>query len=216
MSQPPLTTQHRAAPAAAMDPLHHLLAHDEANELIRRARRYEEAAWTRLYNLFADRVFRFIYYRIQDRPRAEDLTNEVFVRMFEGIESFRPRRGDIVLLLTGWIFTIARNIIIDDYRQRKGRTAEPFEGTEDELADESVDLELNLTRADLEAALARLTEEQQAVLLLRFVEGFTSVQIAQMMGKTEMAVKALQRRGLAAMARVLTGKPKRAATDEAG
>src|SRR5581483_5325291 len=128
------TSSPAAAPDVLDDSLHNLLAQDEARELIRRAQAYDERALTRLYNLFADRVFRFIYYRIQDRPRAEDLTNEVFVRMFEGIESFRPRRGDIVLLLTGWIFTIARNIIIDDYRQRKGRTAEPFEGTEDELA----------------------------------------------------------------------------------
>lgn len=191
------------APHIATDSLHHLLPQDEARELLRRARAYEERALTRIYNLFNDRVFRFIYYRIQDRARAEDLTNEVFVRMLEGIDKFRPSGDDPTLSLTGWIFTIARNMIIDDFRREKIRAADHFADSDAELPDEGFDLELHLTRADLQTALAKLTEEQQTVLLLRFEEGFTSAQIAKMIGKTDMAVKALQRRGLAAMARLL-------------
>jgi RNA polymerase sigma-70 factor (ECF subfamily) len=156
--------------------------------------------------LFADRVFRFIYYRIQDRPRAEDLANEVFIRLLENVDKFRPGGEDAALALTGWIFTIARNLIIDDYRRQKSRRADPLPETDDTIIDEQFDLELHLTRVDLQAALSKLTEEQQTVLLLRFEEGFTSAQIAKMMGKTEMAIKALQRRGLASMARVLAGE----------
>jgi RNA polymerase sigma-70 factor (ECF subfamily) len=191
------------APDSSTDTLHQLLPPAEARELLRRAQQYEERALTRIYNIFNDRVFRFIYYRIQDRARAEDLTNEVFVRMLEGVEKFRPSGDDAALVLTGWIFTIARNIVIDDYRRQKIRTAEPLPEGDDDLLDETFDMELHLTRADLQAALAQLTEEQQTVLLMRFEEGFTSAQIAKMMGKTEMAIKALQRRGLAAMARLI-------------
>lgn len=191
------------APHSAGDSLHHLLPPDEARELLRRARQYEERALTRIYNLFSDRVFRFIYYRVQDRPRAQDLTNEVFVRMLENIENFRPGGDDPSLVLTGWIFTIARNMLVDEYRRQKIRATEPLPEGDHEMADEGFDLDLHLTRADLQAALQRLTEEQQTVLLLRFEEGFTSAQIAKMMGKTDMAIKALQRRGLAAMARLL-------------
>jgi RNA polymerase sigma-70 factor (ECF subfamily) len=189
----------------ASDPLHRLLAQDEARDLLRRAQQYEERALTRIYNLFADRVFRFIYYRIQDRARAEDLTNEVFVRILENVDKFRPSGEDTALMLTAWIFTIARNIVVDDLRRQKRRTAEPFANS-DEVPDTQFDLEIHITRADLQAALAKLTEEQQTVLLLRFEEGFTSIQVAQMMGKTEMAIKALQRRGLATMARLLGGQ----------
>lgn len=191
------------APTAFPDSLHQSLPPAEARELIERAGRYEDRALTRIYTLFSDRVFRFIYYRIQDRPRAEDLTNEVFVRLLESIERFRAGGDDPALALTGWIFTIARNMIIDDFRRQKIRSAEPFPDGDEDPADGTVDLELHLTRADLQAALAQLTEEQQTVLLLRFEEGFTSAQIARMMGKTEMAIKALQRRGLASMARLM-------------
>lgn len=186
-----------------LDPLHHLITQDEARELVRGAQAYDERALTRLYNLYADRVFRFIYYRIQDRPRAEDLANEVFVRLLENVDKFRVSGEDAALALTGWIFTIARNMLIDDYRRQKSRAAEPLPENDDVLLDERVDMEIHLTRADLQAALAQLTEEQQTVLLLRFEEGFTSAQIARIMGKTEMAIKALQRRGLATMARLL-------------
>ncbi|MCC7161707.1 MAG: sigma-70 family RNA polymerase sigma factor [Anaerolineae bacterium] len=191
------------APSAVSNSLHQLLPPTEASELIRRARQYDEKALTRIYTLFSDRVFRFIYYRIQDRSRAQDLTNEVFVRLLEGIERFQPSGDDPSLALAGWILTIARNIIIDDYRRNKVRSAVPLPEDIDELADSRNDLELHLTRADLQAALGQLTEEQQTVLLLRFEEGFTSGQIAKMMGKTDMAIKALQRRGLASMARLM-------------
>lgn len=194
------------APSITPDSLHHLLPQDEARDLLRRAQQYEERALTRIYTLFSDRVFRFIYYRVQDRPRAEDLTNEVFVRMLENVEKFRPGGEDATLVLTGWIFTIARNMIIDDFRRQKVRAADPLPELEDDLADESFDLDLHLTRADLQTALAKLTEEQQTVLLLRFEEGLTSAQIAKMMSKTEMSIKALQRRGLATMARLLAGQ----------
>lgn len=189
-------------PDSSTDTLHQILPPAEARELLGRAQKFEERALTRIYTLFNDRVFRFIYYRVQDRPRAEDLTNEVFVRMLESIEKFRPGGEDAALVLTGWIFTIARNLIIDDYRRQRIRTAEPLPEDDQDLAD-TFDMDLHLTRADLQTALAKLTEEQQTVLLFRFEEGFTSAQIAKMMGKTEMAIKALQRRGLAAMARLL-------------
>ncbi len=193
------------APDVSTDPLDHLLPPAEARELLRRAQQHEDRALTQLYTMFSERVFRFIYYRIQDRPRAEDLTNEVFVRMLESIEKFRPSGDDVALVLTSWIFTIARNLIIDDTRRQKIRVAEQLTDGDEELRDETFDLDVHLTRAALQNALAQLTEEQQTVLLLRFEDGFTSAQIGKMMGKTEMAIKALQRRGLAAMARALGG-----------
>jgi hypothetical protein len=66
-----------------------LLSDDEALLLLRAAQAYDDRALTRLYNLFADRVFRFIYLRISDRSRAEELTGEAFVRLLESIHTFR-------------------------------------------------------------------------------------------------------------------------------
>ncbi|HZQ07182.1 MAG TPA: sigma-70 family RNA polymerase sigma factor, partial [Anaerolineae bacterium] len=138
------------------DSLHRLLAEEEARELVRRTRQYDERALTRIYNLFADRVFRFIYYRVQDRPHAEDLTNEVFVRLLESISDFRASGDDAALLLTGWIFTIARNIVIDFYRRQRTHSADSLSDTAEEIPD-TFDSDFHLTRADLQLALAKLT-----------------------------------------------------------
>lgn len=181
------------------------LTDQEARELARRASEYDERALARVYDLFADRVFRFLYYRVPDRPRAEELTSEVFVRLLEKIRDFRLAEKDAAMLLTGWIFTIARNLVIDEARRMLARReTEPL--PEDDLIEGEPGLELHITRADLQAALACLTEEQQTVLVLRFEEEWTSAQIAQLMGKTVMAIKALQRRGLAALARLLVSE----------
>lgn len=183
------------------------LSDQEALDLARRARDYEELALSRLYALFADRVFRFIYYRIPDRARAEELTSDVFLRLLEKIRDFRLAERDAATLFAGWVFTIARNLVIDETRREQGRALEPLPDEDAIEADQ--DWELHITRADLQAALARLTEEQQTVLVLRFEEGWTSAQIARVMNKTEMAIKALQRRGLASMARLLENRAAR-------
>lgn len=180
---------------------HQWLSDEDARDLVERARAFDERALSQVYALFADRLFRFVYYRVQDRPHAEELTSQVFVRFLENIGKFKVPVQDTALIFTGWVFTIARNLIIDDARRAGARRAdEPL--AEDDL-ESGFDTELHLTRVDLQSALAQLTEEQQTVLLLRFEEGWTTEQIARMMGKTEMAIKALQRRGLAAMARLL-------------
>lgn len=183
------------------------LTDEEARELLREAQKYDDRALTRLYNLFAERIYRFCYFRLSDRERAEDLANEVFVRLLEEIGNFRLGASGHALALTGWIYTIARNLIIDDYRRQKVRSiVEPIPDDENGIPYIHLDVDLHITRADLQAAMAHLTEDQQTVVILRFEEGLTSAQVGTVMGKPESAVKALQRRGLATLARILTGE----------
>ncbi|MGB8648738.1 MAG: RNA polymerase sigma factor, partial [Anaerolineae bacterium] len=177
----------------------------EAERLVRAAQRYEDRAITRLYQLYADRILRYIFYRVGERGRAEELTGEVFVRFLENIGTFRLGAQGQTLALTGWIYRIAHNIVIDEYRRRKVRhdVEELPEDWEENYA-VGPGMDVHLTRADLQLALRRLTDEQQTVILLRFEEGLESSEVAQIMGKTETAIKALQRRALATLARLLS------------
>lgn len=181
-----------------------LLDDAEAKRLVAAARRSEEQALTRIYQLYADRVFRYVYFRLGERNRAEELVGEVFVRLIENIGDFRLGVQGHALALTGWIYRIAHNLIIDEYRRQQVRgEAEVLEDDQEDASDLAFPEDLHLTRADLQLALKRLTGDQQAVILLRFDEGMSTVEIARILGKSETAVKALQRRGLAAMARYL-------------
>lgn len=181
-----------------------LLTNADAIELVRAAQQNDALALTRIYHLYAHRVYRYIYSRIENRPRAEELSSEVFLRLLKSIGNYRLDPGGETLALTAWIYRIAHNLIIDEYRRRQVRldTDSLPEGWEDTVEPELIE-DFYLTRADLSAALQRLTHEQQSVILLRFGEGLTSTEIARILGKTVMAIKALQRRALAALARSL-------------
>ncbi len=193
---------------ATGDAASQLLEDAEARLLVRAAQQYDDRALARIYHLYADRIFRYVFFRIGERNRAEDLTGEVFVRLLENVGNFRMGAHGHALALTGWIYRIAHNLIIDEYRRQKVRAEiDPLPDWWEETPDLDLSLDFHLTRADLQFALQQLTDDQQTVILLRFDEGMTSAEIAGIIGKTETAVKALQRRALATLARLLASSP---------
>jgi RNA polymerase sigma-70 factor (ECF subfamily) len=169
------------------------------------ARRREPAAVTRIYTAYAPALYRFFMAAVSDRHLAEDLTGTAFVSAIEALPRFR---GPIEAL-GGWLFQIARHDLYD-YRRRQARSRiEPLEDNLNEaaLADGGVDPE-ELAMERLEgtrvlAALRELSHDQREVLLLRMAGGLTAPEVADILGKSTGAVKALQHRGLASLARVL-------------
>ncbi len=193
---------------ATGDAASQLLEDAEARLLVRAAQQYDDRALARIYHLYAGRIFRYVFFRIGERNRAEDLTGEVFVRLLENVGSFQLGPHGHALALTGWIYRIAHNLIIDEYRRQKVRAdRDPLPEGWEETANPDLPLDFHLTRADLQFAIRQLTDDQQTVILLRFDEGMTSAEIAGILGKTETAVKALQRRALATLARLLAPSP---------
>jgi RNA polymerase sigma-70 factor (ECF subfamily) len=169
------------------------------------ARRREPAAVTRIYSAYAPGLFRFFLVAVGDRPTAEDLTGEVFKSAIEDL----PRFHGPVQALGGWLFGIARHDL-SDYRRRQARhPVQPLEELLEEavLAGGAVDPEeLALDRVEGDrvlAALRELSRDQREVLLLRLVADLTAPEVAGILNKSTEAVRALQHRGLASLARVL-------------
>jgi RNA polymerase sigma-70 factor (ECF subfamily) len=169
------------------------------------ARRREPAAVTRLYTAYAPALFRFFFAAVGDRPTAEDLTSDVFKSAIEGLPRFRGP----VEALGGWLFRIAHHDL-SDYRRRQVRNlVQPLDDLLEEaaLAGGAMDPEhLALDRVEGDrvlAALRQLTPDQREVLLLRLVANLTAPEVAGILNKSTDAVKALQHRGLASLARVL-------------
>jgi RNA polymerase sigma-70 factor, ECF subfamily len=168
------------------------------------ARRREPAAVTRVYAAYAPRLFRFFLAAVGDRPTAEDLTGDVFKSAIEGLPRFRGP----VEALGGWLFTIAHHDL-SDYRRQARYLVQPLDELLEEaaLAGGAVDpAELALDRVEGErvlAALRQLSPDQREVLLLRMAAGLPAPEVAAIVGKTTGAVKALQHRGVASLARVL-------------
>jgi RNA polymerase sigma-70 factor (ECF subfamily) len=169
------------------------------------ARRREPGAVTRVYTVYAPALFRFFLAAVGDRPTAEDLTGDVFKSAIEDLPRFRGP----VEALGGWLFGIARHDL-SDYRRRQVRNrVQPLDDLHEEAAAAGGAMdpeELVLDRAEGDrvlAALRQLTPDQREVLLLRLVADLTASEVAGILNKSTDAVKALQHRGLASLARVL-------------
>jgi RNA polymerase sigma factor (sigma-70 family) len=169
------------------------------------ARRREPAAVTRLYVAYAPALFRFFLAAVGDRPTAEDLTAEVFKSALEGLPRFRGP----VEALGGWLFRIAHHDLSDHRRRQARNLVQPLDDLLEgaALAGGAVDPEeLALDRVEGDrvlAALRQLSPDQRQVLLLRTAANLTAPEVAAILNKSVGAVKALQHRGLASLARVL-------------
>ncbi len=169
--------------------------------LVARAQQGDRAAVAEIYERHHPAIYRYVFYRVGDTLTAEDLTGAVSVRVVENIDRFVYRGRP---LLT-WLYTIARNVVVDHHRRTGGAAAVPLderlvtgEGDVERAAERA------LTQQRLAAALSHLTEDQRKVILLKFIEEMSNEEVAETLGKTIGAVKSLQHRALAALQRVLS------------
>lgn len=173
---------------------------NDEKDLAIRATRHDREAFGSLYDRYVTKIYQYIYYKVGSGSEAEDLTAHVFLRAWEAIGSYEWREHPF----SAWLFRIARNLVVDYHRARRetvslegsdGRTE--VQPSDEELPDHS--LQALFTSEQLRQAVVKLTDEQQEVIVLRFIEGYSTAEIAAIMGKREGAIRGLQFRGLAAL-----------------
>jgi RNA polymerase sigma factor (sigma-70 family) len=159
------------------------------------ARARETWALERLYASLAPAVAGFL--RVQRASEPDDLTNEVFVGVLRNLGTFRGDEAHF----RSWVFTIAYRRLADSRRTAGRRPVlEPLDGQEPvDPTDVESDVERVLATRRVRALCDTLPSTQRDVLLLRLVGRMTIDEIAQVIGRTRGATKALQRRGLAAV-----------------
>jgi len=180
------------------------------HDLIDRAVRGEPGAFGQLYQRHAERVFRYVSFRVRDAQQAEDLTQEIFVSAFRGVGTLAD--GD---RFVAWLLAIARNRLLNHWRSAARRPSSvelDATGEADSMPAEDALAVLD-ERVSAEALLAgasRLTALQEEVLALRFVSGLSVSETAASMGRSENAVKNLQHHALAALRRHIEASDARA------
>jgi RNA polymerase sigma factor (sigma-70 family) len=171
--------------------------------LLEAAREGSEAAWQELYDGLAPAILGYL--RANRAPDPEDVLSEVFLQVARDIARFDGEEPGF----RSWVFTIAHHRLIDSRRHAARRpvelSPEPPEpaGRADDAADEAL---ARIGVQEVERVLSALSEDQRAVLLLRVIGDLSIEDVAKAVGKRPGAVKALQRRGLAAVKRELTRK----------
>jgi RNA polymerase sigma-70 factor (ECF subfamily) len=170
--------------------------------LVHQAQGGDAEAFGQLYGRYVEGVYRFCYHRVSSVTLAEDLTSETFFRALRGIGGFRWQGRDF----GAWLTAIARNAVADHYRSGRTRleTVTAQLPQRDDLGPGPEEETLTrLTNAALGQALRQLPGEQRDCLVMRFLRGLTTAETAEVLGRSEGAVRQLQLRAVRNLAKRL-------------
>ncbi|HML24463.1 MAG TPA: sigma-70 family RNA polymerase sigma factor [Aggregatilinea sp.] len=169
--------------------------------LIARAQRGEADAVSILYRRYVQQIARYIGYRVPDGQVVEDLTAEVFLRMVEGLPTYRVTGAPF----EAWLYRIAAARVADHYRLHRQRPQEPLTDTlhSDQALSPEQTVQEREAVEELREALSQLPEEQQTILILRFVERKSHEEVAQIVNKSVEATATMQHRALKRLAALM-------------
>lgn len=171
-------------------------------DAVDRARMGDQSALADLYDWYMPRVYRYAVARVGNVAEAEDLTEEVFLKMLGAIGGFRWK--DVPF--SSWLFRIAHNHVATHFRrsaQRGGPTSELTEDMVDGRKSPSSVVEERITLEEVRRAAELLPEAQRDVITLRFAVGLSIAETAKALGKREGNVKALQHKAVAKLQKML-------------
>lgn len=186
---------------------------DVERETVNRARDGDQQALADLYDWYMPRIYRYSVARLGNTVDAEDVTEEVFLKMLGAIGSFRWK--DVPF--SSWLFRIAHNHIATHFRrsaQRGGATVGIPEEMIDWRHDLAASVEAQVTIQEVRRATERLPEAQREVIALRFAVGLSIAETAKVLGKREGNVKTLQHKAVAKLQKMLI--PERGGIETAG
>lgn len=170
--------------------------------LVELAQKGDSEAFGLVYERSVDVVYRYIYVRVGNVHLAQDLTSETFLRALRRLDSFSWQGRDI----TAWFITIARNLINDNAKSARFRmevtTADMLDADRHVDAPDTKVLQ-HLRDTRLLEAVKGLRAEQCECIVLRFLQGLSLAETAEVLGKSEGAVKQLQLRAVRALHREL-------------
>jgi RNA polymerase sigma-70 factor (ECF subfamily) len=170
--------------------------------LVELARGGDSEAFGQLYDHYQPSVYRFVFYRTRSSAVAEDLTSETFLRALRNMGGFRWQGRDF----GAWLMTIARNLCTDHFKAGRTRlelTTEDMSAHDDTTEGPENAVLAGLTNEVLLEGLRRLSDEQRDCLIMRFLQGLSIAETAEVLGRSEGAVKQLQLRGVRNLAKLV-------------
>ncbi|MFA5188693.1 MAG: sigma-70 family RNA polymerase sigma factor [Patescibacteria group bacterium] len=172
------------------------LSEKEIQNLILQAQQGDQSSFTQIYNLFFERVYKFIFFRTKIREEAEDLTSRVFLKVWQNLTKYKEQK---TAKFSTWLFQIARFTVIDYYRQAKTKVSltevENYIGSEFNQAEQEI--------AEVKRSIHNLPVEWQNIITLRYFDGLDYAQIAKITGKTAVGVRVIAHRAIKRLGKLL-------------
>jgi RNA polymerase sigma-70 factor (ECF subfamily) len=168
--------------------------HSEMVSLVEEAAGGNFSAFGDLYNIYLDRIYRYVYYQVKDKMTAEDITEDVFIKAWRAIGACKGR-GET---FSSWLYRIAHNHLVSTLRRMKKCTS-----LEDrnivEVVDPKQEIEAKAEYQELFEQITCLPHNQKQIIILKFVEGFENREIGRIISKNEGAIRISQMRALATL-----------------
>lgn len=176
-------------------------------ELVRRARAGDGSAWEDIVSAFSRRIFNLAYRFTSSVEGAEDLTQEVFIRIYRTLDQYDSKQGD----LANWLMRLARNLIIDDYRHRQRNPQNTMADTVDDHqyhlravgTSAHKEMERREIAAQVQEGIDKLPSDLKTCVILRDIEEMTYQEIVEVLRIPEGTVKSRINRGRIELAKIL-------------
>lgn len=171
------------------------------DNLVKKAAKGDTEAFALLYERYIDPIFRYIYFRVDDVRDAEDLTENVFIKVWEALPNYKLNGFP----LSSWLYRIAHNAVIDFHRKKIALPMddEDWNSFSENQVNILADIENREQVRELIKAITLLPEDHQQVIVLRFIEGLSHKEIAQIIGKNDGACRMIQHRALEELHKIL-------------
>ncbi len=180
---------------------------DGGAELVRKCRAGDGAAWEEIVSAYSRRIYNLAYRFTSRADAAEDLTQEVFIRVYRSLAQYEAKQGD----LQNWLMRLARNLIIDDYRRRQ---RQPQDTHADDLEDHTYhlhtttnsvqrEMERHELGTQVQAGIDKLPPDLRTCVILRDIEELSYQEIVNLLHIPEGTVKSRINRGRIELAKTL-------------
>lgn len=177
----------------------------DIKEAILRSKQGEQEAFGEVFNYFADRIYRFVKFKINDQVVAEDILQEVFLKAWLGL----ARLPEQNLNFSAWLYKIASNTVNDHFRRQYRipdivaleSVAEISEDQNGSAIGDSLDTDLAIRTVT--KAFQHLPAQYKQILELRYIQDLTLEETAEILSKTNLAVRLLQHRALKKLREVI-------------
>ena len=176
----------------------------ELKNLIVDAKNGDREAFGKVYQEYLTPIYRFVYLRAPNKAEVDDLTQEVFLRVFSSLNRFVIGNGSPL----SYFYKVAHNLLIDQYRKKKILNID-IDLISETLTDGETPLNEAFMQDDvasLQKALQMISESEREVLILKFIDDYKNSEIAEILEKSEEAVRQLQSRGLRSLRKIINNK----------
>lgn len=175
----------------------------EIEVLVKLAQKADTDAFSKLYDIFIDPVYRYVYFRVKDLD-AEDIVETIFLKVWESIRQYKHKKNSS---FSSWIFKIAHNMVIDYYRSLKNKDVQSLDET---IVDDTRhhnplnNINLVIDNENLKIALSNIKKSYRDIIIYKFINELSNAEIAEILEKSEGSLRILQFRALNALKKELT------------